>query len=237
MDAEKQDLTLAPPKARVAETFVSLQGELPLLGTPMMFVRFHGCNRNCSWCDEPQALNYSGAYYTTTVPLLVEKVLGAAALDRVYYWWMTGGEPTIQHRFVAAFTAALRSVSPLPVGMDTNGDLLSSVAAPLLDLLDTVIVSPKFPAGMEGADGWDARVDGLLDVAKRSNVWVRLVVDPPMLALFERCPASLARLSGAANPVFLSPCHGTPVTWRDCLRILPPFARVSFQAHKYMGFQ
>ncbi len=39
----------------ISETFVSLQGEGRLTGTPSWFVRTSGCNLRCVWCDTPYA--------------------------------------------------------------------------------------------------------------------------------------------------------------------------------------
>jgi 7-carboxy-7-deazaguanine synthase len=39
----------------IAETFVSIQGEGALTGTPSLFIRLSGCNLRCRWCDTPYA--------------------------------------------------------------------------------------------------------------------------------------------------------------------------------------
>lgn len=39
---------------KIAETFVSIQGEGPLVGEPTFFLRVSGCDKKCSWCDEKQ---------------------------------------------------------------------------------------------------------------------------------------------------------------------------------------
>ncbi|MEM4195978.1 MAG: 7-carboxy-7-deazaguanine synthase QueE, partial [Methanothermobacter sp.] len=42
-------------KAPIMEVFSSIQGEGLLLGKRQIFIRFAGCNLNCSYCDTPES--------------------------------------------------------------------------------------------------------------------------------------------------------------------------------------
>lgn len=82
----------------INEIFYSLQGEGSWVGTPMVFVRFAGCNLSCPWCDTE--------HDEVTNKLTAEEV--AYAIDDVSRFdpefslvcppavCFTGGEPTLQ---------------------------------------------------------------------------------------------------------------------------------------------
>ena len=46
-------------KYKVAETFVSINGESRFAGELAHFIRFTGCNLRCSYCDTAWALDMS----------------------------------------------------------------------------------------------------------------------------------------------------------------------------------
>lgn len=73
----------------IQETFVSVQGEGTLVGTPSRFIRVSGCNLRCAWCDSPKT---SWEPEKTTVPLdeLVEQ-----CKDGPRHVVLTGGEPLL----------------------------------------------------------------------------------------------------------------------------------------------
>ncbi len=74
----------------ISETFVSIQGEGKLTGTPSWFCRLSGCNLRCTWCDTPYA-SWSPEKTDRTIDSLVEEATGSGVKHAV----LTGGEPMI----------------------------------------------------------------------------------------------------------------------------------------------
>ena len=110
---------------KVNEIFYSLQGEGAFTGTPMVFVRFSGCNRDCSFCDTDFTM-----FRMMTVDDIVKEVGSFGALRVV----LTGGEPLMQ-----ADTRLIEALhgSGLKVHLETNGSL------PVPQGIDWVTCSPK----------------------------------------------------------------------------------------------
>ena len=112
---------------RVNELFYSLQGEGRWTGTPMVFVRFSGCNLACPFCDT----DFSAAREMTLGEILAEvRALGGECRRLL----VTGGEPALQidPAFIEAFHAAGYTIH-----IETNGTL------PLPAGIDWVTLSPK----------------------------------------------------------------------------------------------
>ncbi|RMG96545.1 MAG: 7-carboxy-7-deazaguanine synthase QueE [Deltaproteobacteria bacterium] len=86
---------------RIAETFVSIQGEGLLVGTPSSFVRTTGCNLRCAYCDTPET-SWSPVGVRRTVDDLV-----AFCAEGPRHVVVTGGEPLLQPA-VGPFVARLR---------------------------------------------------------------------------------------------------------------------------------
>jgi 7-carboxy-7-deazaguanine synthase len=81
--------TDSTPSLPIAETFVSVQGEGVLAGTPSTFVRVAGCNLRCVWCDSAT---------TSWAPAFERQSLDdVAALCRrgPRHVVLTGGEPLL----------------------------------------------------------------------------------------------------------------------------------------------
>ncbi|WP_448587659.1 7-carboxy-7-deazaguanine synthase QueE [Thermocrinis sp.] len=75
----------------INEVYSSIQGEGLLIGLPVVFIRFQGCNLRCPWCDQPSALSFSRENQTSTEDLL--KHLSHFPTRHVV---LTGGEPMAQ---------------------------------------------------------------------------------------------------------------------------------------------
>lgn len=92
-------------RAKIAETFTSVQGEGSLTGVPSFFIRLSGCNLRCRWCDtafaswEPEGDTRS-----------MDSLLSDAARSGVKHVVVTGGEPML-----------FDAVEPLCAGLQARG--------------------------------------------------------------------------------------------------------------------
>ncbi len=119
----------------VCEIFRSIAGETSWVGLPATFIRFSGCNLNCSWCDtqkakEPgQTLSVEGAV----------KILDSTNNELVI---VTGGEPLLQAGSIDLCNKLL--IQGRKVMLETNGSLdISGVPAGVIIILDIKTPSSK----------------------------------------------------------------------------------------------
>lgn len=114
-------------KYRVNEIFLSLQGEGFWTGTPMVFLRFSGCNLACPFCDT----NHAPGTDMSSDEIVASVLSAAGECRRVC---VTGGEPALQldQKLVAALHAA-----GFKLHVETNGTLA------LPEGIDWVVCSPK----------------------------------------------------------------------------------------------
>ena len=77
---------------RVAEKFISINGEGTRAGELAVFVRFTGCNLRCSYCDTMWA-NEPGCPYEEMSPAQICEYVRSTGIKNVT---LTGGEPLLQ---------------------------------------------------------------------------------------------------------------------------------------------
>jgi 7-carboxy-7-deazaguanine synthase len=205
-------LQSAPLEAKVpiAETFVSIQGEGKLAGTPSWFVRFSGCNLRCGWCDTPYA-----SWEPETGKRALDELVAEATASGVRHAVVTGGEPMM---FEAAMplTHALRDAG-LHVTIETAGTLDLPVHADLMSISPKLSNSTPRNDARDPSGVWAGRheerrlnlpvLQSLLD--RHPNRQLKFVVAaPPDLPEIE---SLLARLRGwAPGDVLLMPEGVTP---------------------------
>lgn len=130
-------MTLLPvrsqAKLRIAERFVSIQGEGALTGVPSTFLRVSGCNLRCAWCDTPYA-----SWHPEGESYSVDEIAEWSLAQPPKHIVLTGGEPML-----------FDSIEPLAsrlhhagchITVETAGTVLRTPASFPVDLLS---LSPK----------------------------------------------------------------------------------------------
>lgn len=121
---------------KIGEIFESIQGAGVTLGTPMVFLRFVGCNLACSFCDEPDWLR--GAQQKPYMELNLDDLLFRVAQFPPHLpIVLTGGEPCLQ--LDAELVRQLAKVRP--VYLETNGTVHLERA--VWEPMSIVSTSPK----------------------------------------------------------------------------------------------
>lgn len=168
---------------RIVEIFRSFQGEGYQTGRDVVFVRFGGCNLNCSWCDSPWQ-KFGHLSLSEVLNYIVD--LGSSSVI------LTGGEPTIQPEF----SRLCRNLSEMGywVGIETNG--LREIDEETRKWINWISVSPKI-AYFE-----KYQQDKMLSLANE----VRIVVDDSPKKEMLKFIQDVPRLIASAH-YYLSPCE------------------------------
>lgn len=103
---------------KLAEHFISINGEGQLAGALALFLRFAGCNLRCDWCDTAWACGKDAPHETVTLSRIKEIAADAMA-QGVRTVTLTGGEPLLQEN-IAAVIRCLADMG-LRVEIETNG--------------------------------------------------------------------------------------------------------------------
>lgn len=105
-------------KYKVVETFVSINGEGTRAGQLAVFVRFQGCNLNCSFCDTTWANEKDAPFQMMTE----EEIVAAILRTGVENVTLTGGEPLMQ-KDIQVLLNRLAQEKSLRVEIETNGSM------------------------------------------------------------------------------------------------------------------
>lgn len=129
---------------KVAEKFVSINGEGTKAGQPAVFIRLAGCNLRCSYCDTMWANSFDAPHKIMTEQEIAEYVRSTGITNVT----LTGGEPLMAEN-VSVLLSAL-SETGAAVEIETNGSADISVCGGISPR-PSVTMDYKLPSsGMEG---------------------------------------------------------------------------------------
>ncbi|MGD9678772.1 MAG: putative 7-carboxy-7-deazaguanine synthase QueE [Vulcanibacillus sp.] len=105
-------------KYKIAEKFVSINGEGKSSGQLSTFIRFAGCNLNCSYCDT-KWVNQPDVEYELMTAEEIYKYIKETGIINVT---ITGGEPLIQNN-IFELIKSLSEDNSLNIEIETNGSV------------------------------------------------------------------------------------------------------------------
>lgn len=101
---------------KVVEIFKSIEGEGPRAGLPVAFIRLHGCNLRCSYCDTKYS--YEGKEYEEMPIWAILAKVAELGVKRIS---VTGGEPLIHKECDILIKNLL--MQEYDVSIETNGSV------------------------------------------------------------------------------------------------------------------
>ena len=135
---------------RLAESFVSINGEGRFAGKLALFLRFTGCNLRCSWCDTMWAVPMDSPCKMCEYDELIEIAKDAIDKYGVGYVTLTGGEPLMQEDLVR-LCDGLADLD-LVVEIETNGAVPIEPFLAKCNVRPIITMDYKLPgSGMEKA--------------------------------------------------------------------------------------
>jgi len=135
-------------KFEVVEKFISVNGEGPLSGQLVVFIRFAGCNLNCCYCDTTWA-NKENVHYDLMTSMDILKYIKSTEIKNVT---LTGGEPLLQQGIIELLEV-LSIDNSLHIEIETNGSILidkfSSIDNPPSFTMDYKLPSSNMEGSMD----------------------------------------------------------------------------------------
>ena len=175
-------------KAHLLEVLSTVQGEGIYAGVRQVFLRFHGCNLRCRYCDTQEALSSPPStcrvekeagrreFFHLPNPLSVNKVIQVVSslLEVPHHSLsLTGGEPLLHVEFLKAFLPCMKRLDTL-IYLDTNGILASNLKE-VLSYIDIISMDVK----LDSVAGCGERIEQHLEflkIALEKEVFLKVVL-------------------------------------------------------------
>jgi organic radical activating enzyme len=205
--------------ADVLEVFSSIQGEGILVGEPQLFIRFCGCNLNCTYCDTAEARDSAAVCRVERAPgsseftnvanpvsadALADIVMERLALGRLYHSLvLTGGEPLCHSLFLSRFVPRLHR--KIPVFLETNGTLWQKLRT-VLHLIDMISMDIKVASATGQPTDWEAH-RRFLQTGKEKTINVKATIFPSTDDHELQCVVDLVAAVDPDIPLVLQPVY------------------------------
>ncbi|MCP4649106.1 MAG: 7-carboxy-7-deazaguanine synthase QueE [PVC group bacterium] len=224
-------------EGKISEVFFSIQGEGLYTGTPHIFVRFFGCNIDCSYCDTK--LTKYNIYNIRSLKKAVD------ALKQRYnarYISLTGGEPLLQNDFIYKFLGQVGFKKQF-VYLETNGILYHNFQL-IKDRVDIVAMDIKLPDAVNKQEFWPEHKK-FLKLCLDKEVFVKIVVTVSTKLADIKKAVTLIKEVDENIPLVLQPNYSewTEKLIRKCKELQTTAlhdlkdVRVIPQMHKIMGLR
>lgn len=247
-----------PESGSLCEVYSGIQGEGLLVGERQIFVRFAGCNLDCSFCDTPSARVPEGTCRIEQTPGLRDFTTARNPLTPVaavsyiecletsprlhHSVAFTGGEPLVQADFVAQVARELKD-RDFRVFLETNGSLPDALMS-VVGSVDMVSMDMKLPGTAGGPDLFTEH-ELFLRRAAPAGVFVKVVVTSAtsadeLLRAADTIKAVDPGIPLVLQPVTPQPGVSTPTAaqvldWQAQCRLHLHNVRVIPQCHKIVN--
>ena len=242
--------------AHISEIFSSLQGEGPLTGEPMTFVRFARCDLCCAWCDTQNAMQaHHDCRITSPDGTDLQEVpnpLTVTMLNRFIEVYdsptlsITGGEPLGQAVFLREWLPAIRH--RYKILLETNGTRTQELAM-LAEHVDVISMDIKLPSSAGCQPLWSEHEQFMrVAITAGREIYTKIVVTEKTTDKDVQEAIKLISRINKFIPVFIQPASQT-LAFHDVIsqqrlasidrlcRAYLPDVHVQEQMHKKWGLQ
>lgn len=221
-------------KARIIEMFTSIQGEGLYVGERQLFIRFHGCNISCRFCDEKKRKKDEFSEYEASELIKEVVISGKRNIS------LTGGEPLLQADFLREVLPDLKKEGRR-IYLETNG-ILTAGLLKILEYVDIISMDLKLPSSTGLKPYWDEHSIFLKEAAKK-EVFVKSVVTPQTILSDISTAASIVKKVDENITFILQPASRNGgleridllPTFFESAREKLPNVRIIPQIHKFLG--